>query len=176
MRNTRRHRLPWIVAALFTLGGGCGSSDNRVVMEITTAGFSLEGELDQLEVTIVASSDEQGDVRCAPFSQLYTVSSADATDFPVPDFPLRIAVKPGRIFDKILFVRVRGLNSGTVRLKTERMVSLQGGDVQLQLVLPVDCLGVGTGAGQHCVGGLAMDSPYGGVFDDAFATDPCMEE
>lgn len=179
MRTYAGHPL-WILAVLVGLGGGCKTAENRVVLEINMAGFSPEIELDRVEVTIAASSTEQGDALCVPATVLFAVDSADATDLPVADFPLRIAVKPGQEFNKILYVRVLGWQSGTVRLKTERMVSLQGGDVQLQLLLPVDCLGVGTGVGQHCVGGLAMESPYGRIFDDnlnvASGAPSCLEE
>jgi hypothetical protein len=110
---------------------------------------------------------------------VFVVDPADATDFPAVDFPLRIAVKPGQIYDKILYVRVIGRQDGTVRLKTERMVSLQGGDVTLQVLLTADCISVGTGAGQHCVGGLAQESPYGTIFDQNLnveTTEPCLVE
>ena len=170
----------WIIAVLVLLGGGCETHENRVVLEIIMAGYSPEIELDRVEVTIAASSTEQGDALCAPGTVAFALDSGDASGLPVAEFPLHIAVKPGPIYDKILYVRVLGWRSGTVRLKTERMVSLQGGDVQLQLVLPVDCLGVGTGAGQHCVGGLAMESPFGQIFDDDLNVAPsapsCVEE
>lgn len=169
-----------LIAVLVLLSGGCETEGNRVVLEIVMAGYSPAIELDRVEVTIAASSTEQGDALCAPATVAFALDSSDASGLPVAEFPLHIAVKPGALYDKILYVRVLGWRSGTVRLKTERMVSLQGGDVDLQLVLPADCLGVGTGAGQHCVGGLAMESPYGPIFDDNLNVVPgaqsCVEE
>jgi len=146
--------------------GGCEGVGNRVVVEVNMAGFSPQEELDEVEVTIAASATAEGDRLCEPYTRMFAVDPVDASHLPFVIFPLRIAVKPGAIYDKILYVRVRGWQDGIVRLKTERMVSLRGGDVQLQVLLPRDCIGVGTGAGRHCVGGLAMESPYGPIFDD----------
>ncbi len=164
--------LPWV--------GGCGQPDNRVVVEVAVAGFSPREELDRLEVTVAASATEAGDALCTPYSRTFAVDPDDATDLSPVTFPLRIAIKPGDMYDKILYVRVRGWQSGSLRLKSERMVSLQGGDVELQILLPRDCLGVGTGAGQHCLGGLAMESPYWPIFDEGLNVEPgapsCVEE
>jgi len=162
----------FLLASLFVAwGGGCGGAEDRAVVEITM-GFSPRAELDQVEVTIAASATDQGDQLCAPYSRVFAVDPADATDTEPVSFPLRIAVKPGPIYNKILYVRVRGWQDGTLRLKSERMVSLQGGDVRLEVLLPADCLGIGTGTGQHCVGGFAMESPYGPIFDDNLHVEP----
>jgi hypothetical protein len=158
--------------------GSCADPGDRVVLEITLAGFVPSAEVDRLEITVAASRTVTGDALCAPWTHEYAVST-DATDVPPVGFPLRIAVEPGPTYDKILFVRVIGRKSTTVRLKTERMVSLQGGDVGLQVLLTADCIGVGTGAGQHCVGGLAQESPYGAIFDQGLhveTTEPCVVE
>jgi hypothetical protein len=167
----RVRHLVWTASLLAALAGGCEDVGDRVVVEIIM-GFSPRLELDQVEVTIAASATVQGDQLCAPYSKIFTVDPSDASDLELVTFPLRIAVKPGETYDKILYVRVRGWQSGSLRLKSERMVSLQGGDVWLQVLLPADCLGVGTGAGQHCVGGLAMESPFGPIFDDNLHVEP----
>lgn len=160
-----------LASMLAAWGGGCEDVGDRVVVEITM-GFSARAELDQVEVTIAASATDQGDQLCAPYSKMFAVDPADATNTEPVSFPLRIAVKPGAVYNKILYVRIRGWQSETLRLKSERMVSLQGGDVRLEVLLPADCLGIGTGAGQHCVGGFAMESPYGPIFDDNLHVEP----
>ncbi len=171
MRIRLAPRLIWLTLALAMVGGGCEDVGDRVVVEIAM-GFSPTAELDQVEVTIAASATEQGDQLCAPYSRIFMVDSADATDSEPTTFPLRIEVRPGELYNKILYVRVRGWQYSTLRLKTERMVSLQGGDLLLEILLPADCLGIGTGTGQHCVGGLTMESPYGPIFDDNLNVEP----
>ncbi len=171
----------WVfVGLVLVAASGCEDPGNRVVVEVNI-GFAPAEELDRVEVTIAASATVEGDSICAPYSQMFAVDPDDATDIPLATFPLRIAVKPGSTYNKILYVRVRGWQSGSVRLKTERMVSLNpGGDVRLEMLLPYDCIGIGTGAGQHCVGGFAMRSPYGAIFDDnlhvASDAESCVEE
>jgi hypothetical protein len=171
MRIRRDPRLVWLALALVALGGGCEDVGDRVVVKLSM-GFSPSAELDEVEVIIAASATDQGDQLCAPYSKIFVVDSADATDTETTSFPLRIEVRPGQTYDRILYVRVRGWQDGTLRIKTERMVSLQGGDVLLEILLPADCLGIGTGAGQHCVGGLTMESPYGPIFDDNLYVEP----
>ena len=163
--NPRRLCMLLGLVLLMALCGGCEDVGNRVVVEIN-AGFAPETQLHEVEVTIAASATVEGDQICAPYSRFFTVGTADGTDVELTTFPLTIAVKPGPIYNKVLYVRVRGWQWGNLKLQSERMVSLLGGDVQLEMLLRADCLGIGTGAGQHCVGGLAMRSPYGPIFDD----------
>jgi hypothetical protein len=114
-------------------------------------------------VTISASRTEQGDALCEPFTQTFPLTPGAAGWI---SLPYVIAVEPGDTYDKVLFIRVVGLASGTVRYKTERMVSLSGGEVIVDIRLTEDCLGVGTGRGMHCFGGFPLESPYWQIFDE----------
>ncbi|MFH2007555.1 MAG: hypothetical protein ABI333_13300 [bacterium] len=145
------------------LGVGCQDRVHRVVIEIASAGFIPTQQLDEIEVTISASRTATGDQLCEPYTRRFNL---DPTEPEPITLPLRIAVEPGDVYDKVLYVRVVGRFDGTIRLKAERMVSLAGGDVTLQVLLTSDCIGVGTGAGQHCQAGLPLESPLSEIFDD----------
>jgi hypothetical protein len=152
-----------LLLGVVLLGGGCQERVDRVVVEIGAAGFIPTQQLDEIEVTISASRTVEGDQLCEPYAETFNL---DPTGLDPVTLPLRIAVEPGDVYDKVLYVRVVGRFDGTIRLKAERMVSLAGGDVTLQVLLTADCIGVGTGAGRHCQAGLPLESPLSEIFDD----------
>lgn len=152
----------------------CGEPESRVVLEIS-ADFEPTQELDQLEITVAAGTAEASEIICNPHLEVFSLESGSATGV---SLPLSIEIKPGAIFNKVLYVRVVGRFWGTVRIKTERMVSLTGGDVIQTFSLERDCLGQGTGRGMHCVNGQAMASPYWRIFDEGYHVFPeqaCFE-
>ena len=157
----------WVVAILVAsvgMGvGACVETEDRVVVEITASGVNVAEELDTLELTVTASRTAAGDSLCVPYTVTYSLATADSSRI---ELPYSVEVVPGATFDKLVYVRVVGRHYGTVRYKSERMASLSGGDSRLHVVISADCLGVGTGYGQHCQGGLATESPYARIFDE----------
>ena len=154
-------------ALLFILGAGfatgCVQNVNHVVVELSADGVDIANELDTIEVTITASRNSAGTELCIPHTITYTLDPADASRI---DLPFELEISPGETFDKLVFLRVVGLHYGTVRYKSDRAASLGGGDSVVHVAITADCLGVGTGLGQHCQGGLATSSPYADIFDE----------
>lgn len=150
----------WIPVALALTA--CGVEDH-VVVELEAVGMDPTAELDTLELTITASRTTAGDELCQPYTTRFALDSSGGDAITLP-YALRL--EPGSLYDKLVYVRVVGLRDGTVRYKTERMASLSGGDVRMQVQLTADCLGVGTGERRHCVGGAAEESPYWRIFDE----------
>lgn len=159
---------PTLLAAATTaaLLLGCIDNPDHVVIEITAPGLDIAHELDQLEVTITASRTSAGDALCEPFTLTYSLDTADTADATNITLPYRLEVQPGSVYDKLIYIRVVGKHYGTTRFKTERAASLSGGDSVLNVNITADCLGVGTGHGQHCQGGVATASPYAAIFDE----------
>lgn len=162
MRPVRTHL--WI-GALFVLGlAGCSEDVDHVVVSIEAGDMDPAAELDTLEITVTASRSEAGDELCEP----YTISLAlNGGGDDVISLPFTLELEPGSIYDKLVYVRVVGLQAGTVRYKTERMASLAGGDVRVQVEFINACLGVGTGERQHCVDGQSVESPFWRIFDES---------
>ena len=163
-RRPRTHHLATLLAvAAMALVPGCVDNPDHVVIEISASSLDVTHELDKLEITITASRTGAGDALCEPFKLSYSLSTADATQVTLP---FQLEVKPGGIYDKLIYIRVVGKHYGTTRYKTERAASLAGGDSVVNVSITADCLGVGTGLGQHCQGGVATASPYAAIFDD----------
>jgi hypothetical protein len=165
-RHRRHRRLPAVLLATTVsaaLLAGCVDNPDHVVIQDAAPYLDVSAELDTLEVTLTASRTSAGDALCEPFALTYSLAAADATRVTLP---FELEVKPGTVYDKLVYVRVVGRHYGTTRFKTERAASLAGGDSVVHVSITADCLGVGTGAGQHCQGGLATASPYAAIFDE----------
>ncbi|MFH2007583.1 MAG: hypothetical protein ABI333_13440 [bacterium] len=141
----------------------CVEEIDHVVVALTADGLDIAHELDTLEITVTASSNAAGTELCEPHTIYYSLDPGDATHITLP---FQLEITPGSIYDKLLYLRVVGKHYGTARFKTERAASLAGGDSVLNVSITADCLGVGTGYGQHCQGGVATDSPFAAIFDE----------
>jgi hypothetical protein len=173
-KSSRRVALGLALGLLCAVGAaGCGEPD-VVVVRLSAADFTAASELDSLEVTVAAAGSADGTPVCRPHTETFELS-ADESGF--VELPLSIRVRPGPRYDRILYVRVRGYLNDMLRLQMERMISLRGGTLELELELLEDCLGVGTGATRHCVNGAEVSSPYAAIFDDEKLWDPepCVE-
>lgn len=186
-RGTHTARTPdrgyaaWIVAPVICalLLTGCGddggSHTDQVVLEITT---SLPGEvgseLDTLEITVKATADAS---ECASTETLVLDPAWENPDgFPVIALPYDIAIRPGQVYDGQVFIRVEGKQDGTVRFRNDRAASLQGGTVQIRIVISPECLDAGTDPGMHCQDGQAAASLFWREFEDLQAAEACWEE
>ena len=94
---------------------GCVDNPDHVVIEISASSLDVTHELDKLEITITASRTSAGDALCEPFKLSYSLSTDDATHVTLP---FQLEVKPGGIYDKLIYIRVVGKHYGTTRFKT----------------------------------------------------------
>jgi hypothetical protein len=142
------------------LAAGCAEKDH-VVIELSASGFNPVQELDSVWVTVTAS--RLGDTLCEPFTEVVSL---------VPGFtgsvtlPATVEVEAGSVYDQVLFVRVEGKRGGVLHLRDERMASLAGGDVRLDVVMTGSCLDVGLDEGELCQDGVVSESPYWRIFDE----------
>lgn len=173
-------RLPRAFVALVAVGlavlGGAGCEDEPLVLLRIDASNATASQLDTLEVTVTASRTDTGDALCAPSTKTFVLDPVDSDRV---ELPLTIAVKPGREYDRIVYVRVVGRYLGSVRIKTERIASLQGGVVTLHIPLTADCLFQGIGRTQHCVNGVVQESPLSPILDDGLYVEegtPCLAD
>lgn len=166
--------LAWmaLVASCAGLAAGC-EEDHSVILSLH-ADFNPVLELTTLEVSVAASRTATGDRVCTPFTYTFNL---DPGEHAYVELPMTIRIQPGATYNRILYVRVRGFLEGMLRLKMERMISLRGGEVTLDLELLEDCLGVATGRTQHCVNGSVVESPYWQIFEEGFGveSEPCVE-
>jgi hypothetical protein len=162
MRTVRTHL--WILVLFVWQLAGCPGEVDHVVLEIAAGDWDPVAELATLEITVTASRTTAGDELCEP----YTVSfSLDGSGSDPISLPFTLEFEPGNIYNKIVFVRVVGRQDGTVRYKTERMASLTGGDVRVQVEIDEACLDVGTGERHHCADGQSVESPFWRIFDES---------
>lgn len=147
--------------------GACGEPPERVVVRIAAPALTIPGDLDLVVVSYSASEDGTPLRACEPAHVVLPLSeeTTDATE-PIPAIlPIRLAFEPGSRFDQRLFLRVEGYRQGVLRLRTERMASLRGGDVRMDIELTPSCLDRGIESRQHCLYGLVDRAPYAGIFD-----------
>lgn len=173
MSRRTRTGVIWL-AVLLMLGATACEEDSAVIVRIQAADFNPVLELTRLEITIAASRTDQGDRICTPYTHSFNLDPARTNYW---ELPLSIRVTPGPTYDRILFVQVRGYLEGMLRLKVERMVSLQGGEVELDIDLLRDCLGVATGRTESCVNGTEVTSPYWEIFEGTLnvENEPCVD-
>jgi hypothetical protein len=156
-----------LVTSLIAAAPGCTGEGDRVVLKISALGFDAGRELDSVWVTVTAS--RPGDTRCEPFSEVVSL---------VPGYPgsvtppVTVEVRAGALYDQILFVRIEGKRAGTVRVRDERMASLGGGDVRVDVSLAAACLDVGLEQGELCQDGVVAESPYWRIFDEGEGVQP----
>lgn len=146
-----------------TSGGAGGCDDHSQVLIRIEASFLTARQLDTLEVTVTASRTDTGDALCDPTTREFSLDPMKENHVTLP---LIIAVLPGQQYDRILYVRVVGRSAGSIQIKTERIVSLQGGEVTLRIPLTSDCLSKGIGRTEHCVEGIVQESPLYPIMDD----------
>jgi hypothetical protein len=161
-----RRAAPALLLLAIVSAAGCAFDGDRVVVELSATDFYPAVELDSLWITVTAS--RQGDARCVPFTEVVSL---------VPGYPgsvtlpATIEIRAGSVYDQILFVRVEGKQGGELRLRDERMASLGGGDVRLDVALSGACLDVGLGPGERCQGGAVDESPFWRIFDEREGVD-----
>lgn len=160
MADSMRRAIPISAALLWLLPSACGPQPGAQLR--LSADFEPATELTHLEITVAASSSPEGDRICEPSTRLLWL---DPNQPGWVSLPLTIWIQAGGAFDRILYVRVRGYLNGMLRLQTEQMASLRGGNATLDLTLLASCIGVGTGRGQACINGVEIQSPYAPIFD-----------
>jgi hypothetical protein len=142
---------------------GCQRGDDRVTISIKAEGVEPAAELDELRITLTASRTASGDELCEPFTIRLPIGPDDPNAITVP---FRVAVHPGALFGKLLFVRLEGLFAQEVRWRDEQATSLAGGALTLEFRLAPDCLDVGTAPGEICHDGIVESSRYAAIFND----------
>ena len=149
-----------LLTTLISAAPGCGSGDH-VVVELSASGLNPVLELDTVWLTITAS--RLGDGMCEPFTEVISLGPGFPGSVTVP---ATVEIKAGSVYDQFLFVRIEGKKGGVLRLRDERMASLGGGDVHLEVVLSGSCLDLGLESGELCQDGLVSESPYWRTFDE----------
>lgn len=155
-----RHAALTLVLVALT-ASGCTDRGDHVVIELSAADFEPSRELDSIWLTVTASRLDAA--LCAPFTEAVSLVPGYSGSVALP---AAVEVEAGAVYDQLLFVRIEGVRDGVLRLRDERMASLGGGDVHLDVTLAAACLDVGLEPGERCHGGAVDESPYWRIFDE----------